>query len=200
MKRILLFAFTLLVFVPGGIAKMKKLAPAPAEEHINWVSVQDLPVLMKGKPKRVYIDMYTDWCGWCKKMEATTFTNPDVVRYMNENFYCVRFNAERKDTFRFMGKEYYYDPAKRIHTFASELMTSLPSISYPTSIFMEPYFQGTMPVPGYQDVKGMEMVVRFFTENKVKSQPLWENWQKTFVQTWGLSNGPVTSDMPPVGR
>ncbi len=194
MKRIILFAVALLMMSPVVMAERKK-APSPTEAHIVWLTMDELQVKMKEKPKRVYMDMYTDWCGWCKKMEATTFSNPDVIKYMNENFYCVRFNCERKDTFRFMGKEYYFDPAKKTNTLAADLMRG--QMSYPTSVFMEPYYQNPMPVPGYQDVRGMELLVRFYCEVSVKNQQQWEAYQKSFKPTWAGSSEPIT---PPAGH
>uniref|UniRef100_A0A3Q2YUK7 Spermatogenesis-associated protein 20-like TRX domain-containing protein n=1 Tax=Hippocampus comes TaxID=109280 RepID=A0A3Q2YUK7_HIPCM len=51
----------------------------------------------EGNTKKVFIDIYTDWCGWCKKMDKDTFQNPEVAAYMNENFLMVKMDAEGKD-------------------------------------------------------------------------------------------------------
>lgn len=193
MKRILLFAVALLMMGPVVMAE-RKLAPAAAETHVKWLSMDELQVKMKEKPKKVYMDMYTDWCGWCKRMEATTFINPDVVKYMNENFYCVRFDCERKDTFRFMGKEYYFDPAKKCNTLASELMRG--QMSYPTSIIMEAYYQNPQPIAGYLKVAEMEMILKYFAENAYKNTP-WPDYQKAFKGTWASKEEPVA---PPAGH
>ncbi len=184
MKRIILFAVAILMMSPALMAQKN-------EGGIKWLSIDELQVKMKEKPKRVYVDMYTDWCGWCKKMEATTFTNPDVIKYMNDNYYCVRFNAERKDVIYFMGKQYAFDPEKKMNSLAAQWIG--PRVSYPTSVFMEQFYQSPMPVPGYQDVKGMELLVRFFNEVSVKSQAQWDNYQKTFKPSWASNDGPVTA-------
>lgn len=194
MKRIILFAVALLMM--GPVTMAKKPEPKAPEAQIKWLTIDELQVKMKEKPKKVYVDMYTDWCGWCKKMEATTFTNPDVARYMNENYYCVRFNAERKDVVFFMGKQYTFDPEKRMNTLAFNWMQG--KASYPTSIFMEQYYQNPMPVAGYQDVKGMEMIVKFFSEVAVKNQAQWDAYQKSFKPTWNA--GPEQPMAPPAGH
>ncbi|MBC7553729.1 MAG: DUF255 domain-containing protein [Taibaiella sp.] len=169
-------------------------APAPEANHINWLTMDELQVKMKQSPKKVYMDMYTDWCGWCKKMEATTFSNPDVIKYMNETFYCVRFDAERKDTFRFMGTAYYFDPAQKANTLAVSLMKG--KLSYPTSIIMEERYQNPQPIPGYQDVKTMELILKYFGDNSYKSTPF-PDYQKNFKGTWRADEGPVA---PPPGH
>ncbi len=194
MKRIILFAIAILMFSPALIAERRPEPAAPKENGIIWLSMDDLQVKMKANPKKVYMDMYTDWCGWCKKMEASTFSNPDVIKYMNENFYCVRFNAERKDTFRFMGKEYFFDPAKRANTLAASLMRD--QLSYPTSIIMEERYQNPQPIPGYLSVPEFESIVKYFASNSYKSQK-WEDYKKAFVPAWKGEQGPVT---PPAGH
>ena len=186
MKRIIFFAITFLMVCTATMSWGKIKKEPGKEAHINWLTIDELQVKMKEKPKKVYMDMYTDWCGWCKKMEAGTFTNPDVINYMNEHFYCLRFNAERKDTFRFMGKQYYFDPEKRVNNLAYELMRG--QLSYPTSIFMEEFYQNPQPVAGYQDIKGIELLLKFFGENSVKSQEQWLNYQKNFKPAWVTGN------------
>src|SRR4051812_3153395 len=134
MKRVLLFALGIFTMT-SVIAKKKTpppVAPKPAAE-IHWItSIDELQAKMAQSPKKVYMDVYTDWCGWCKKMDASTFQNPDLIKYMNNNFYAVRLNAERKDTIHFQGKDYYFNPQFKANTFAVELMKG--SMSYPTAV------------------------------------------------------------------
>ena len=194
MKQVLLFALALTIgLTPVMAAKKIKKVPPAAKESIHWITIDELQVKMKESPRKVYMDMYTDWCGWCKKMEATTFQDPEVISYMNEKFYCVHFNAERKDTFYFMGKPYYYDATKRANTLAFEFMKG--SMSFPTNVFIEEYFKSVIPVPGYQDITNMEMILKYFGDNIYKSVQ-WPDYQKGFRPSWG-NNPAVTPDNPP---
>ncbi len=77
---------------------------APVENKINWMSWEEAMVAMEESPKKMFIDVYTDWCGWCKRMDANTFTNGDVITFMNENYYAVKFNAEGQGDKEFRGK------------------------------------------------------------------------------------------------
>ena len=193
MKRILLIVAALLVINPALMDK-KRINPAPEENHINWLSMDDLQVSMKKKPKKVFMDVYTDWCGWCKRMEATTFSNPEVVKYMNENFYCVRFNAERKDTFRFMGKSYYPDPVKKANTLAIELTKD--KLSYPTFIIMEEFYQNPQPIAGYLTAPQIEPILKYFAGNIYKNKQ-WPDFQKEFKTTWVAADD---AQAPPAGH
>ena len=92
MKRVLLLGIALLIVSPVFIAwkKTPPPAPAPPADGIHWLtSIDELQAKMAQHPKKVYFDIYTGWCGWCKKMDATTFQNPSLVKYMNANYYAV---------------------------------------------------------------------------------------------------------------
>lgn len=78
-------------------------------QDINWMSLEQAEAEMKNSPEKpLFIDFYTDWCGWCKKMDASTFKESEVVKHINENFIPVKFNAEMKTEVKFRGKTYKY--------------------------------------------------------------------------------------------
>lgn len=109
MKRVLISAIALLLISPAFIAWKKNPSPAPEANEIHWItSIDELQAKMAQNPKKVYFDIYTGWCGWCKKMDATTFQNPALIKYMNANYYAVKLDAERQDVIHFQGKEYRF--------------------------------------------------------------------------------------------
>ena len=61
---------------------------------IKWYTFEQAIKLCEKAPKKLMVDVYTDWCGWCKKMDAETFSNAEIAKYVNEHFYAVKFNAE----------------------------------------------------------------------------------------------------------
>jgi thioredoxin-related protein len=152
-----------------------------SQESIRWLSLDELQEAMKKKPKKVWIDVYTDWCGWCKRMDATTFKHPDVVRYMNEHFYAVKLNAEQKDSIMFMGKSYGFMPQYRANMFAIELLRG--QMSYPSNVFMEENYQNAQVIPGYQSVQQMEMVLKYLAGGLYKTLPF-DEYRDSFKPTW----------------
>ncbi len=186
MKRVLLALLLLspVLSFAGGNDKKKAAAVAPAGSEIQWLSLDDVQVAMKKEARLVWFDVYTDWCGWCKHMDKTTFSNPNVVRYMNEHFYSVKLDAEQKSDIRFQGKMFAAPnpPQNRApHPFATWLLNG--QMSYPTSVVMDLNFQNPQPIPGYQDVKNIEMILRYFGDGHYKKTP-WAEYQAAFKPSW----------------
>jgi len=188
MKRVLLILMAALALSPAMMAGDKKKKPAKAvvnENEINWMTIDEVQAAMKKEPRRVFMDVYTGWCGWCKVMDKKTFTNPEVIKYINQNFYAVKFNAERQDSIRFMGKTYGFVPDYKAHMLAVELMRG--QMTYPTSVILEENFQNPQVVPGYLDVPTMERVLKYINENnKTKT---WEDYSKDFKSSWEQAQG-----------
>lgn len=184
MKKILLLSLSLVCVGHAAFAQSKtKNSTATSSQtqakEINWISLDELQEKMKKQPKKVYIDVYTDWCGWCKVMDNKTFTNPGVIKYMNEHFYAVKFNAEQKDSVHFMGGHYGLEG--RTNQFAVQLLRG--ELSYPTTVIMEENFQNPQVIPGYLEVKTMEPILKYFAGSHYKTTP-WETYQKNFSPTW----------------
>ena len=113
-----------------------------AQDKINWYSFEEVVKLTEENPKMILIDVYTDWCGWCKKMDKDTFTEKVVVDYVNANFYAVKLNAEdKKKKFTFRGKEYSEE------TMARTMRVS----SYPNFVIMDAAMENITQLPGYRE-------------------------------------------------
>lgn len=69
---------------------------AGAQDKIKWHTIEEAIQLASQEPRVIVIDVYTDWCGWCKRMDATTFSDSEVVEFMNKQFYPVKLNAQGK--------------------------------------------------------------------------------------------------------
>ena len=133
-------------------------------QEINWMTFSEAVELNEKSPKKIFIDVYTDWCGWCKRMDQTTFLDPAVVEYMNENYYAVKFDAERNDTIDFAGYTFINEGGmngrKGTHQLAAALLQG--RLSYPSYVFMDGKNQLLTVVPGYLEVKDILPILKYF--------------------------------------
>ena len=119
------------------------------EAGLSWYHIDDLDEMNLGN-RRVMIDMYTSWCGWCKVMDKKTFTDPAVVEYLNENFVLVKFNAERRDPVEFQGETYeWLNTGRRgVNKLAMKMMNG--RLGYPTLVYLDSNLNKIKSVPGYK--------------------------------------------------
>jgi Highly conserved protein containing a thioredoxin domain len=137
-----------------------------AAEEIVWYTWEEAAELSKETPKKVFIDLYTDWCGWCKKMDASTFKDPEVVKYLNENFYPVKFNAERKDVITFNDRKFEYMKSGRrgVHQLAYALLDG--RLGYPAFVTLDESFARIMISPGFKKSGALLKELAFAKEEK----------------------------------
>jgi len=153
--------------------------PSNNTEVVKWYTFQQAIDLQRTKPKKIIVDVYTEWCGWCKKMDASTFTNPAVVKYMNQNFYCVKFNAEGGDTIFIAGQRFTnknYGKARSVHDFARILLQG--NLSYPSYVFMDEKSKGITIVKGYQPKDRWMQYLSYIAKNKYKTMT-YDQYNKT---------------------
>lgn len=141
--------------------------PVILAQEVQWMTWDEAAQLATTdkNPKKIFVDVYTDWCGWCKKMDKDTFQNEEVAAYMTENFYMVKLDGEGKDPITFNGKTYTYVPSgkKGYHQLALALLQG--RLSYPTVVFLDENFNMLSPVPGYQKPKPFLNIARYFGDN-----------------------------------
>lgn len=126
---------------------------------------------IKVQPRPIVMDFFTDWCGWCKRMMATTYADPNLAQYINTNFYPVKFNAETKDTVEYLGKKYapMGEGARVTNELAFKLLQG--KMLYPTTLFLNNYdkkkdeFGFSMLAQGYLEGQKIEPMLIFMLEN-----------------------------------
>ena len=104
----------LLALLPAGVlyGQMQKKGaplakiPVASSALIKWLDPETAYEQNKVNAKPFFIDVYTSWCGWCKRMDQTTFQDPVVAQYINTHFYPIKFNAETSDTINFLERQY----------------------------------------------------------------------------------------------
>ena len=171
--------FILLLIVNTTLLKAQDKA---TESIIKWFTLEQALELNEKEPKTIMVDMYTDWCSWCKHMDKTTFSNPQIANYINKYFYPVKFNAERTDSVLYKGKWWKNNGTGRrpTHDLAMDFMNG--RASYPTLVYFD--LDGNKnAVPGYQKVTQMEPLMYFFAE-RIYQGAQFNDFQKYFQYTY----------------
>lgn len=141
-------------------------------QEVTWLSLDEAAALAENdkKPKKIFVDVYTDWCGWCKKMDKDTFQNATVAKYMTDNFYMVKMDGEGKEPIEFKGKTYKYVAAGKrgYHELAAALLQG--RLSYPTVVFLDEKLNMLSPVPGYQKPKPFLNIAKYFGDDIYKEK------------------------------
>ena len=146
-----LILLTLLVSLPELVSAQKNTVEKKKGETIKWMTFEEALIQNKKKPKMIFVDVYTDWCGWCKKMDAETFTDPEVVKYINKKYYAVKFNAEQKEPVTFKEQEFVNpnpEKSKSTHKLALALLKN--EKLYPSYVILDKASDWTYKMKGYQ--------------------------------------------------
>ena len=135
--------------------------------------------LAKGQqePKKIFIDVYTNWCGWCKRMDKATFADSTVAAYLSANFYPVKLNAEQKEEIQFAGQTFKYvetEGGRGVHTLAYSLLDG--QMGYPSFVFLNEKYERIMISPGYKEAKDILKELRFAKEEQYKTTT-WEKYR-----------------------
>lgn len=147
----------------------------PKKEKVNWISLSQLNELYSKNPKPILLDVYTDWCGWCKEMDRTTYQHDKLSKYINEKYYAVKLNAESRENIIFNKKNY------TCAQFAEYLLYG--RMSYPTTVFLSSPDARPAPLAGYLKAKEMEAPLKYFGEGAFMRQTFVE-FNKVMKSEW----------------
>ncbi len=152
-----------------------------AAEGIQWLTIEEAFAKIQKEPRKVLIDVYTDWCGWCKVMDRETFKDKAVTDYINKKYYAVKLDAEQKGTIKLGDKQFKYleQGGRGINEIALALTNNQPS--YPTTVFLDAQFNMIQPLPGYLKAKEFHQIITFFGEDYHKKQDFESYKAKTYA-------------------
>ena len=180
MKKVLNLSL-LLLFVIGNAGE------SIAQNKIKWISWEDALIAQKTEKKKILVDIYTDWCTWCKKMDKATFQKDKIATFVNKNYYAIRFDAETKTDIDFNNKTYKYvkNGRKGYHELA--LAITQGQLSYPTVVFLDEELNVIQPIPGCQDEKTFEMIMTYFSGDHYINTP-WAAYTRAYKANPNIHN------------
>lgn len=159
-------------------------------QEINWMSMDEALAAQEKNPKKIFMDVYTDWCGPCRLLDKQTFHNPDLVKYVNEHFYAVKFNAEGTETFTYQGNAFSnpnHVEGKRGRNSQHQFATALKVRGYPSMVFFDEKSNLIFPITGFYKAQELEVFLKLMGTDdykRMKSQELFDEYQKNFVGTF----------------
>ena len=148
-------------------------------ELINWLTWNEAMELSKQEKKKIMVNVYTEWCYWCKRMEASTFQEDSIANYINENFYPVKFDAEQKEELVYKDKVFRYVKSgkKGFHELAAHLVRG--RMSFPTIVFLDEEQKPIQSLVGYKSPGQFERIATYFGENHFMKTP-WSIYKKMY--------------------
>lgn len=174
---------TLLIIVSFLYASPLLFAQSAPAANIEWLTFQEAVNRNQTQPKKIFIDVYTDWCGWCKRMDATTFADSNVVALFNRHYYAVKLDAEGNDTVVFAGHTFINpNPTgkRSTHQLAAALLNG--KMSYPSFVLLNESNQMLTTLSGYQVADKFTPILMFFGEDHYKTMS-WEQYRNLPVKT-----------------
>ena len=172
MKKLL--SFSALLVLVGGIYSFTLTNSTTAEEigiteDLKWYTWEEAVEANKKEQKKIFVDVYTDWCGWCKRMDKATFNDEKVKTYIRKNFYPVKLNAEQKADINFNGHTFKWVEGGRrgIHTLAYSLLDG--QMSYPSVVFLTEDFERIAISPGFKNAEQFLDELKFAAEEQYKN-------------------------------
>lgn len=163
----------------------------PAEGGlVKWYTFEQALEKNKTEKRTLFIDVYTDWCGWCKVMDKNTFNEPQVAKLLNEKFYPVKFNAEQTEDIVFNGTTFKFVPYgnKGSHQLAMALLNN--QMSFPTVVFLNAEYTSAFPIPGYRKPEEFHKYLAFFGAGyDKKGETAWKDFEKVYKSPYSAGAG-----------
>jgi thioredoxin-related protein len=155
----------MIVFALGSIAAPRVVRGSGAEvpvggKKVEWRDFNSGLKQARAQHKRVVVDVYTDWCGWCKRMDRDTYSQDEIQKYLGKAFVPVRLNAESDERAVYKGNEYSY----------REIAAGFGVRGYPTTLFLESDGSHITTAGGYMGPDEFLTVLHYIGDGRYKDQ------------------------------
>jgi len=168
-----------LIFLLSAAAFTLSTNCVNAQNMVRWMTMEEAITKSENAPRKIFVNVYTEWCKWCKKMDNTTLADDKIAKYINENFYPVRFDAEYKETIVFNNVEFNYVKSypKGYNELAVELLGG--KLSFPSLVFIDEKMRVIQSMDGVIEVQELNMILQYFATDNYKTIP-WRKYSKQY--------------------
>ena len=149
------------VVVPALLLTLVACASAPVGDPPNWIPMEEASANAKQSGKKILVDVYTDWCGYCKQLDREVYARDDVKAYLDAHFEVVKLDAESFAHVQFQGKTFT----------KAELASAFRVTGYPATVFLDEESRYVTLLPGYHDAEAFKVVLRYIAEEHYTTVP-----------------------------
>lgn len=128
---------------------------------IAWVEYDEGAKIANETGKKLLVDVYTDWCTWCKKMDADVYTAADVRAQIEKHFVPVKLNAESNESVEFNGSSMTKIQFSR----------AVGVTGYPSTLFLNEAQEPITLVPGFIPAERFAVILKYIGEDHYKTTP-----------------------------
>lgn len=174
-----LIAVTALCFLSAPSSTAQAPQQVNKSSQINWMTWEEAMTQSREDKRKILLDIYTEWCKFCKHMEKTTFQQPDIAAYINANFYPVKLDAELKKELEYKDETYNFVKNGKMgyHELAAELLRG--RLSFPALVFLDEELNIIQSFVGYKSPRQFEQIATYFASDQYKRTP-WSTYQRSF--------------------
>jgi thioredoxin-related protein len=137
------------------------------KSELKWYTFDDGLAHAKKTEKKILVDVYTDWCGWCKKMDRDVYGDKRIVDYLNQKYVLVKLNAESSAKVNYKGKK----------STERGIAQQFGVTGYPTTLFFKSDGEPITPVSGFVPADKFIDILKFIGDDFFAKMN-WEEFQK----------------------
>ncbi len=154
-----LLAVALVAITYSLVESSSPVYPDSSNNKLAWLTFNAGMDRSAKENKKILVDVYTDWCSWCKKMDKEVYTDSKVIALLRDKFVVVKLNAESSNKLSYNGKEFT----------EQEFARALGIDGYPTTVFFQPDSKPITRIPGYMEAKAFANVLNYIGDDHYKT-------------------------------
>ncbi len=167
-------------------------------QPIAWLTWEQGVEKAAAQDRKVMVWVYDPECISCKEMDSLTLQHPVISQFLNEHFYCIKFNGKRKEPIVTKGSTFkYMEPlggGEGYHQLAAALTQSKDMLTYPSIVMLDENMDLIEPAKGKIPPEQLDVILHYVYDNAYKSTSF-ADYLETFESKVGQWTGKTTVEV-----